>query len=97
MAYARNPSRNAGTVAAWNLLGIADLVVAVGTGFVTGQSPLQLAAFDNPNDLISVFPLVLIPVYLVPLSILLHLASLTKLRRTRLQTPHPIHATVARA
>ncbi len=30
----------------------------------------------------TILPLVLIPTYLVPLSILLHLASLAKLRRT---------------
>jgi hypothetical protein len=36
---------------------------------------------DAPNDLIGAFPLVLIPTFLVPISIVLHLASLTKLRR----------------
>jgi len=38
-----------------------------------------MLAFDQPNRLITAFPLVLIPVFLVPLSILLHLASLKKL------------------
>jgi hypothetical protein len=38
-------------------------------------------AFDLPNELVSPFPMVLIPVFLVPVSVLLHLASLTKLRR----------------
>jgi hypothetical protein len=64
---------------AWNLLGIADLVVAVTTGFLTSPSPVQLLALDRPNELISAFPLVMIPVFLVPLSLLLHLASLEKL------------------
>ena len=82
LAFARDPVANAGTVQMWNLFGIADLIVAVSTGFLTSPSPLQLFAFDNPNELPTVFPLVLVPVYLVPLSILLHLASLTKLRRT---------------
>ena len=67
---------------AWNLFGISDLVVAVTTGFLTSPSQLQLLAFDRPNDLISAFPLVMIPVFLVPLSVLLHLASLEKLRQT---------------
>jgi hypothetical protein len=82
LAFARDPVANAGTVQMWNLFDIADLIVAVTTGFLTSPSPLQLFAFDNPNELPTVFPLVLVPVYLVPLSILLHLASLTKLRRT---------------
>jgi hypothetical protein len=81
LAFARDPLANAGAVRSWNLFGIADLIVAVGTGFLTSPSPLQLFAFDNPSELISAFPLVLVPSYLVPLSIVLHLASLTKLRR----------------
>jgi hypothetical protein len=47
-----------------------------------------LFAFDLPNELASQFPLVLIPVFLVPVSILLHLASLTKLRRGALRDNH---------
>jgi hypothetical protein len=78
---------NARVITAWNALGIADLIVAVGTGFATGLSPFQIAAFDNPNTLITVFPLVLIPTYLVPLWILLHLASLAKLRRANKHSP----------
>lgn len=81
MAYARNPNSAAGLVRAWNWFGIVDLIVAVGTGFLTSPSPLQMLSFDAPNDLISAFPLVMVPVFLVPLSILLHLASLKKLRR----------------
>jgi hypothetical protein len=81
-AYARNPRRAVPWLRAWNLLGIADLVVALTTGFLSSPSPLQLFAFDTPNELITRFPLVLIPVFLVPLSILLHLASLQKLSRS---------------
>jgi hypothetical protein len=73
---------SSGWLRAWNLLGIADLVVAVATGFLTSPSPLQLLALDRPNELIGSFPLVMIPVFLVPLSVLLHLASLQKLRQT---------------
>jgi hypothetical protein len=77
-AYARDPS-NANLVRGWNIFGILDLVVAVMTGFIT--SPSALFTYQPPNELIGVFPLVLVPVYLVPLSILLHLASLVKLHR----------------
>ena len=48
----------------------------------TAPSPIQQFAFDLPNDLVGAFPMILIPIYLVPLSVLLHFASLTKLRRT---------------
>jgi hypothetical protein len=74
------------TVLRWNLLGIADLVVALATGFLTSPSPLQKFGFDRPNELISVFPLALIPTFLVPLAILLHVISLVQLRRATAQS-----------
>jgi hypothetical protein len=86
VAYARGWRGSAGLLRAWNLLGIADLVVAVTTAFLTSPSRLQILAFDKPNDLISAFPLAMIPVFLVPLSVLLHFASLEKLRALRPQT-----------
>lgn len=82
-AYARLAPGAARRVRFWNALGIADLVIAVTTGFLTSPSPLQLAAFDRPNTLMGVFPLALIPVYLVPLFILLHFASLHRLREAK--------------
>src|SRR3984893_2706348 len=88
IAYRRGPRENADLVAAWNLFGLADLVVAVTTGMLSSPSPLQLFAFDLPNELITRFPLVLVPVFLVPVSALLHLASLTKLRRGALRDNH---------
>ena len=71
-----------GLVRAWNLVGLADLAVAVTTGFLSSPSPVQVLAVDNPNTLITAFPLVMIPVFLVPLAVLLHLASLAKLSQT---------------
>jgi hypothetical protein len=81
-AYARNPQAAAGRLRAWNLFGIADLIVALGLGFLTSPSPLQMLSLDKPNELVTAFPLVMIPVFLVPLAVLLHLASLKKLRQS---------------
>jgi len=81
LAYAHGSRRAAGLVRAWNLLGIVDLIVALTMGFLTSPSPLQKLAFDTPNELISAFPLVMVPVFLVPLSILLHLAVVRKLQQ----------------
>jgi hypothetical protein len=78
-----------GWLRAWNLLGLADLTVATATGFLTSPSPLQLLALDRPNQLITSFPLVMIPVFLVPLSVLLHLASLEKLRQMERRSLEP--------
>jgi hypothetical protein len=80
VAYARAPHKNADLVSAWNLFGLADLVVAVAAGFLTSPSPFQLFSFDLPNELVCR----LVHVFLVPVSVLLHLASLTKLRRDAL-------------
>jgi hypothetical protein len=95
--YARDPHAGSGAVVAWNILGLADFVVAVGTGFVTGPSPLQIAALDNPNTLIAAYPLVLIPVFLVPLWTVLHFASLAKLRRAAAQAGARSSSAVASA
>jgi hypothetical protein len=81
IAYARSPERNSDLVFAWNLFGLLDFVVAISTGFLSSPLPFQLAAFDLPNELITRFPLVLIPVFGVPVCILLHFASLIKLRK----------------
>ncbi|HLE26647.1 MAG TPA: hypothetical protein VI793_00925 [Anaerolineales bacterium] len=60
---------------AWNLFGLADLAVAVGLG-VTTTPPTQLF-FTTPTSVaITAFPLAIIPTFLVPLSIMLHLVSL---------------------
>ncbi len=79
--FAARRGRNA--ILWWNVLGIADLVVALTTGFLTSPSRFQLFAFDAPNVLVGQFPLILIPTFLVPLSILLHLASLVVLKADR--------------
>ncbi len=81
LAYARAPCKAIGLVAAWNVFGILDLIVAVGTGFMTAPSRFLSWDVHPTSALVTLLPMVMIPVYLVPLSIVLHLASLTKLRR----------------
>lgn len=76
---ARGAASAASVTRAWNIFGILDLVVAVGTGFLTSPSPIQLLALDRPNELITAYPLVMVPAFLVPLSIILHGISLWKL------------------
>jgi hypothetical protein len=79
--YARAPREAAGAVRAWNVLGILDLTVAVTMGFLTSPSPIMLIDVHPSSELVTMLPLVMIPVYMVPLSIVLHLASLAKLHR----------------
>jgi hypothetical protein len=72
-------SENDQLVTLWNWLGVSDLVIAVATGFLSAPSSFQIFSFDAPNVLIGSFPLVMIPIFAVPLSIVLHLASLSKI------------------
>jgi hypothetical protein len=81
LLYRRDAVRWRGAALLWNLFGLADLIVAVTLGVLTAPGRLQQLALDAPNALIASFPLVLIPVVLVPVSILLHLLSLRQLRR----------------
>ena len=67
----------------WNVLGLADLVVAVTLGVLTAPGAFQRLALDRPNVAISQFPFVIIPTVLVPLSVLLHVLSLRSLARSR--------------
>jgi len=63
----------------WNVLGIADLVVAVTMGVLTAPGPLHRLALDTPNNAIAMLPLVLVPTIAVPFSLLLHFISLHRL------------------
>jgi hypothetical protein len=81
--YRRDAIRWRGLAVLWNVVGLADLIVAVSMGVLTAPGRLQQFALDAPNSLITAFPLVLVPTFLVPVSILLHLLSLRQLTSGR--------------
>jgi len=64
----------------WNLLGILDLVVAVSTGALSSGFIAGLVG-EVTTAAMGRLPLVLIPAYLVPLFIMLHLTALFQTRR----------------
>lgn len=65
----------------WNALGILDLCLALTMGALTTPGPTQMLALDRPNVGIGGYPLVMIPAFAVPLSLILHGLSLWQLRR----------------
>jgi hypothetical protein len=67
-------------VLAWCALGILDLVVAVTCGFLTAPSVVQQLALSDPNAAIGSYPLVLIPIFAVPVSFVLHVYVIARLR-----------------
>lgn len=64
----------------WNVLGIADLVLAVTLDSLTSPSAFRQLALAMPNSLITRYPFVLVPTFVVSVSILLHAAALWRLR-----------------
>jgi hypothetical protein len=82
-AEARHQAGRNQRVTLWNLFGLADLVIAIATGFLSAPTRFQIFSLDAPNILIGSFPLVLIPIYAVPLSVLLHIASLSKVAKAQ--------------
>lgn len=82
IAYARGVAGRELLVVGWNLFGLLDLANAIATGFLTSPSPLQALSLDAPNQLITEYPLVLVPLFGVPLAVILHVASLIKLSRS---------------
>jgi hypothetical protein len=74
---ARSDNDQLVTLSDW--LGISDLVIAVATRFLSAPSSFQIFSLDAPNVLIGSFPLVMVPIFAVPLSIVLHVASLSKI------------------
>ena len=65
----------------WNIAGLADMAHTLYRATLTATGPFQ-TAFDGPPNLVpAVFPLVYLPAFIVPLTILLHLLSLQQLAR----------------
>lgn len=65
----------------WNYLGIADLAMALFLGNITFPRPIQMLHTTPDNLLIALYPLVMVPLFAVPLSLLLHLFTLRVLKK----------------
>jgi hypothetical protein len=63
----------------FNWLGLLDLVVAVGLGVTTSPGVGQLFHTSPTAELLSHFPMVLVPMFLVPLAVMVHVVSLWQL------------------
>jgi hypothetical protein len=66
---------------AWNTFGLADLIAAIGLGVASApDSPLRLFTEEPGTAMMSLLPMFLVPGYLVPILILMHLAIFARLR-----------------
>jgi hypothetical protein len=66
----------------FNLLGLADLVVAIGLGMMTSLGPTNVFHTTPSSQMATHYPLALVPTFLVPLAIMLHVLSLWQLHRS---------------
>ena len=69
------------TFIVWNVLGSLDLVMAVSLGVLASATPVGVLAGDVTTRLMGQFPLSLIPTFFVPLLLILHLISLSRVRK----------------
>ena len=66
---------------AWNLFGLADLIAAVTLGVLSSPGPLRRIFAEPGAGLMTSLPWLLIPGFLVPLLITVHLAIFYRLAR----------------
>ena len=59
----------------WSVAAVADLVIAVTSGVMHSSTPLGVLAGPVSTDVMARYPLSLIPSFLVPLALLLHLCT----------------------
>jgi len=68
----------------WNIIGIIDLLIAIGVGITLSVGPTFSPGFVGPTtEIMTLFPLVLVPAFAVPLDFLLHLVSLRLLAKEK--------------
>ncbi len=80
LALARGARGARPLAVSWNVLGLLDLFVAVGMG--TGLlAPFMLGARLPAASAMGTFPMILVPTFAVPVSVLLHLLALAGLSR----------------
>jgi membrane protein implicated in regulation of membrane protease activity len=76
----RDEQRGRTIAVAWNILGILDLAVAISLGFLTTTGWLATLGITPAASGLA-YPLVMIPAFAVPLSLILHGVSIWQLAR----------------
>lgn len=67
----------------WNIIGILDLVIALGAGMLGFPRPIQTLPLAPSTEALSLYPLAVIPLFAVPLALLLHALGLKVLREKK--------------
>jgi hypothetical protein len=85
LAVARELRGATALAVVWNAIGLLDLFVAVGmgTGFLAPLLAPGLGPHVPPAAAMGVYPMILVPTFAVPLSVILHVLALARLRHSR--------------
>jgi hypothetical protein len=67
----------------WNLIGIADLIAAVGLGVTSSPGPARLIFTEPSSAIMTTWPWLLIPGFLVPLLFVIHIGIFVRLVKDR--------------
>lgn len=67
----------------WNLIGIADLIAAVGLGVMSSPGPARLIFAEPSSAIMTTLPWLLIPGFLVPLLFTVHIGIFIRLVNAR--------------
>lgn len=78
--------------AAWNVLGLADLVMAFTLANLAGSHTGNVLGAVPTTQAVTQYPLVLIPTVMVPISVFLHLLTYVRLRRGPVSVAPPEEA-----
>lgn len=66
----------------WNVVGLADLIAAVGLGVISSPGPQRLIFADPSAAIMTTLPWLLIPGFLVPLLIAVHIGTFIRLMKS---------------
>ena len=78
LAY-RRPANVRPILWIWNLIGMADLIAAVGLGVISSPGPQRLIFAEPSSAIMTTLPWLLIPGFLVPLLFAVHIAIFIRL------------------
>ena len=87
LAYKRGAAAHS-AVWIWNIIGLLDLITAVGLGVVSSPGPLRLIFAEPGSGIMTTLPWLLIPGFLVPLLASTHLAVFYRLSTAEASVHH---------
>ncbi len=86
LAY-RQPANVRPILWIWNIIGLADLIAAVGLGVISSPGPARLIFAEPSSAIMTTLPWLLIPGFLVPLLVAVHIAIFIRLLERNASRP----------